>query len=251
MYDDDDLNLLDADTTLESPLDRLAPIDDPAAEADKPDVEEMLGLLTSTEVPQRMAAARAFCELQDERATPQLIHLLVDGCPLVRVSAAYALGRNPSPDAVEPLIEQYHHDWNGYVRKGVVWALGNCRDRRSLSPLIEALQTDISAVRLWAASSLGQMADVDTQTAGEALPAVTTALTQDPLPAVRSNCAWSIGQLCQIIPVNKLYRGAIAALIEALADPDLGVQEDAKSALLKLGDPSGLQAIEEMELGLL
>jgi HEAT repeat protein len=251
MYDEDELNLLNADDTLESPLDRLAPIDDPAAEADKPDVEEMLGLLTSPEVPQRMAAARAFCELQDERATPQLIHLLVDGCPLLRVSAAYALGRNPSPDAVEPLIEQYHHDWNGYVRKGVVWALGNCRDRRSLSPLIEALQTDISAVRLWAASSLGQMADVDVETAAEAIPAVAKALQEDLLPAVRSNSAWSIGQLCQAVPVSGVYRGAIAALIYALSDPDLGVQEDAKGALLKLGDPSGLQAIEEMELGLL
>jgi hypothetical protein len=68
---------------------------------------------------------------------------------------------------------------------------------------------------------------------------------------VRSNSAWSIGQLCQAVPVSSLYREAIAALIYALSDPDLGVQEDAKSALLKLGDPSGLQAIEEMELGLL
>ncbi|WP_404784070.1 HEAT repeat domain-containing protein [Altericista sp. CCNU0014] len=251
MYDDDDLNLLNADAVLESPLDRLAPIDDPAAEADKPDVEEMLGLLSSAEVPQRMRAARAFCELQDERATPQLIQLLADGCPLVRVSAAYALGRNPSTDAVEPLIQQYHRDWNGYVRKGVVWALGNCRDRRSLSPLVEALETDISAVRLWAASSLGQMADVDAETAAESIPAVAKALARDPLPAVRSNCAWSIGQLCQAVPVGEVYRGAIAALIDALSDPDLGVQEDAKSALLKLGDPSGLQAIEEIELGLL
>jgi HEAT repeat protein len=251
MYDEDDLNLLNADATLESPLDRLAPIDDPAAEADKPDVEEMLSLLTAAEVPQRMMAARAFCELQDERATPQLIHLLVDGCPLVRVSAAYALGRNPSLDAVEPLIEQYHHDWNGYVRKGVVWALGNCRDRRSLFPLIEALETDISAVRLWAASSLGQMAEVDAATAVEAIPAVAKALAEDPLSAVRSNCAWSIGQLCQAVPVGDVYRRAIATLIASLADADLGVQEDAKSALLKLGDPSGLQAIEEMELGLM
>jgi HEAT repeat protein len=251
MYDDDDFNLLDADAALESPLDRLVPLDDPGAEADKPDVEEMLRFLSSVEVPQRMIAARAFCELQDARATPLLIHLLADGCPLVRVSAAYALGRNPSLDAVEPLIQQYHHDWNGYVRKGVVWALGNCRDRRSLSPLIEALQTDIAAVRLWAASSLGQMADVDAETAAESIPAVAQALAQDSLPAVRSNCAWSVGQLCQTIPVSGVYRGAIAALITALSDSDLGVQEDAKSALLKLGDPSGLQAIEELELGLL
>jgi HEAT repeat protein len=195
-----------------------------------------------------MIAARAFCELQDPRATPQLIGLLVDGCPLVRVSAAYALGRNPSLDAVAPLIQQYNQDWNGYVRKGVVWALGNCHDRRSLEPLIEALQTDISAVRLWAASSLGQMAGVDVETATAAIPAVATALAKDSLSAVRSNCAWALGQLCQAIAVNDTYRQGIEALITALSDADLGVQEDAKSALLKLGDPRGLQAIEELEL---
>jgi HEAT repeat protein len=246
MYDDDDFNLLDPDTELESPLDRLGPVDDPTAEAEKPDVEEMLALLVSPEVNQRMTAARAFCELQDARSTPHLIHLLADGCPLVRVSAAYALGRNPSLDAVEPLVQQFHQDWNGYVRKGVVWALGNCRDRRSLAPLIEALETDISAVRLWAASSLGQNADPLTAT--EAIPTVAVALAKDSLPAVRSNCAWALGQLCQAISVNEVYREAIAALIAALRDADLGVQEDAKSALLKLGDPRGLEAIEELEL---
>jgi HEAT repeat protein len=248
MYDDDDFNLLDADAALESPLDRLAPVDDPAAEAERPDATEMLGLLASANVTQRMIGARAFCELQDPRATEPLIRLLADGCPLVRVSVAYALGRNPSPEAVEPLIRQYHEDWNGYVRKGVVWALGNCRDRRSLAPLVEALQTDISAVRLWAASSLGQMAEVDTQAAAEAIPAVAAALTQDPLPAVRSNCAWALGQLCQSIPVNDLYRQATEALIQSLGDRELGVQEDARDALLRLGDPQGLQAIEELEL---
>jgi HEAT repeat protein len=107
MYDDDDFNLLDADAALESPLDRLAPVDDPAAEADKPDAEEMLGLLASQNVTQRMIGARAFCELQDPRATALLICLLADPCPLVRVSVAYALGRNPGPEAVEPLIHRY------------------------------------------------------------------------------------------------------------------------------------------------
>ncbi|MCG9891245.1 MAG: HEAT repeat domain-containing protein [Thermosynechococcaceae cyanobacterium MS004] len=248
MYDDDDFNLLDADAALESPLDRLVPVDNPEAEAEQPDVEEMLALLTSENVTQRMVGARAFCELQDLRATAPLIQLLADGCPLVRVSVAYALGRNPSPEAVEPLIQQYHADWNGYVRKGVVWALGNCRDRRALLPLIEALQNDISAVRLWAASSLGQMAEVDSTAAVEAIPAVTAALQQDCLSAVRSNCAWALGQLCQFVPVNDLYRQSTEALIEALSDDDLGVREDARGALLRLGDPRGLQAIEELEL---
>lgn len=243
--DDDDLTLLNTEATLESPLDHLAPVD---AEAAQLDPEAMLALLESVDVSQRMLAARAFCELQDQRATIHLIGLLQDVCPLVRVSAAYALGRNPGSSAVEPLINQLNQDWNGYVRKGVVWALGNCRDRRSLEPLIDALKTDISAVRLWAASSLGQMAEVDPQAAEGAIAPLIEALRQDPVAAVRSNCAWALGQLSREIPLNEVYTRAVNTLIAALSDQDLGVQEDGKAALLKLGDPRGLQVIEESEM---
>jgi HEAT repeat protein len=247
MYDDDDLSLLDtADELEESPLDNLEPVD-AESEAHKPNPEAMLALLTAPETPQRMLAARAFCELQDERAIPHLIGLLTDVCPLVRVSAAYALGRNPSPSAVEPLINQLNCDWNGYVRKGVVWALGNCRDRRSLPSLTDALKTDISAVRLWAASSLAQMAELAYEDIVASIPPLITALRQDPVAAVRSNCAWSLGQLCRQLPSNAVYAGAIDALIEAFAeDEDMGVQEDAKAALLRVGDPRGLQMVESL-----
>ena len=246
MYDDDDLTVLDLEAELESPRDHMGPID--AEEAPKPDPEAMLALLDAPETNQRMLATRAFCELQDERAIPHLIRLLQDPCPLVRVSAAYGLGRNPSVDAVEPLIDQLNQDWNGYVRKGVVWALGNCRDRRSLLPLIDALRTDISAVRLWSASALAQMSDVGYEAVIAAIPPLIEALRRDPVAAVRSNCAWSVGQLCRELPSNVVYATAIDALIEAFAeDEEMGVQEDAKSALLKVGDPRGLQVIEEIE----
>ncbi|MEO0376627.1 MAG: HEAT repeat domain-containing protein, partial [Cyanobacteria bacterium P01_A01_bin.17] len=216
--------------------------------AAQPDVEEMLQLMSAPEAPQRMLATRAFCEIQEPRAVPHLIELLTDSCPLVRVSAAYALGHNPSVDAVDPLIRQLELDWNGYVRKGVVWALGNCRDRKSLAPLIEALQTEISAVRLWAASSLGQMAEVDEESARAAIAPLVEALAHDSMPAVRSNSAWSLGQLCQAIEKRDFYTQAVDALIEALKDGELGVQEDAKNSLLKLGDTRGLQVIEELEM---
>lgn len=252
MYNEEDLSLLDDEDNLESPLDHMAAVDDPAAEAAKPDVEEMLQFLASTDVTQRMIAARAFCELQDSRAIPHLIQLLADACPLVRVSAAYALGRNPSDTAVLPLIHQFNQDWNGYVRKGVVWALGNCRDQRVLDPLVDALENDISAVRLWAASSLGQLSEINADVAAAAIPAVLHALQTESMAPVRSNCAWSLGQLSKVLARGDLYDQAIAAMIKALSDEDLGVQEDAKSSLLKLGDPTGLQAIEDLEsMGLL
>ncbi|MEM1172593.1 MAG: HEAT repeat domain-containing protein [Cyanobacteria bacterium P01_H01_bin.35] len=238
------LNLLNIQLIAESPLDYME-----EEELPKPAPEEVLPLLTSSEPSQRMMGARVFCELQDERAISPLIQLLKEDCPLIRVSAAYALGRNPSPDAVEPLITQLKLDFNGYVRKGVVWALGNCRDPRSLHPLVDALRTDIPAVRLWAASSLGQMAKVSYEVVVGAIPPLIEGLRRDSMTVVRSNCAWAIGQLCRELPSNIVYAGAIDALIEALEeDEDMGVREDAKSSLLRVGDPRGLQVIEDLEI---
>ena len=139
MYDEDDLSLLDIEVELDSPLDHIEPLT-AVTEVAKPDPDVMLALLENQQPQQRMLAARAFCDIEDARAIPYLIHLLTDSCPLVRVSAAYGIGRNPSPLAVDPLIIQLNRDWNGYVRKGVVWALGNCRDRRSLAPLADAFK---------------------------------------------------------------------------------------------------------------
>jgi HEAT repeat protein len=242
MHEDDEFNILDSEEDLNSSL------DDKEAENPPPDPEQMLAWLTSEDAPQRMIAARVFCEISDQRSIPYLIALLRDICPLVRVSAAYALGRNISLDAVESLITVLKEDLNGYVRKGVVWALGNCHDRRSVPSLIHALKTDIPAVRLWAASSLAQVAKLDYEEVIFTLPPLIEGLRGDLTAAVRSNCAWSIGQLCRELPSNVIYATAIDALIEALVeDGDLGVKEDARGALLKLGDPRGLQMIEDLE----
>ncbi len=186
-----------------------------------PDVEQLLADLSASDLTRRMLAARAFSEIQDSRSVPGLIGLLRDECPLVRVSAAYAVGRNPCPDAVEPLITALAEDWNGYVRKGLVWALGNCCDPRAYSSLVDALQTDIPAVRLWAASALGQLGDL------RALDTLVTSLKSDPLAVVRSNCAWALGRLGD--------SRATAALLDALEDEDLSVRQDIREALESLG----------------
>lgn len=221
-----------------------------------PDPELMLVLLSSENVLERMQAARAFCEIQDRRAIPRLISLLEDTCTLVRVSAAYALGRNidssfeflpesPQVSIVEYLISKLNNEWNGYVRKGIVWTLGNYRDARALSPLISALKYDISAVRLWAASALGQLGQP------EAIESITNALVGDRMAGVRSNCAWALGKLLMKISdrstKNEVYQAAVDALIDALDDLDLGVQSDAKVTLRKLGDPRGLKVLEKID----
>lgn len=241
------MSIIDTSEQFSSSLDDLN--DESIEETPPPDPQEMLKLLSSGEAQQRMLAARVFCQLEMPEAISPLIALLGDVCPLVRVSAAYALGRNSSTEAVEPLIKVLENDWNGYVRKGVVWALGNSGDRRSFKPLIHALKTDIPAVRLWAASSLAQIAKLAYADIVVAIPPLIEALRRDPISAVRSNCAWTIGQLCRELPLNVVYATAIDALLEALVeDEDLGVKEDAKNALLRLGDPRGIQMIEELEL---
>jgi HEAT repeats/HEAT repeat len=235
---------LDLDEDLGSPLDRW--VEEPPVAP--PDPEVMLEQLRSTDPHLRIAATRAFCEIQDARAIPYLIAAISDPCPLLRVSAAYALGRHPNPAAVAPLIRQLQEDWNGYARKGIVWALGNCHDVQVIAPLIDTLKTDIPSVRLWAASSLAQAAELGYEVVLSVIPRLIEAMVRDEIAAVRSNCAWSIGRLCRELPSNVVYATAVDSLIEVVAeDPELGVRADAKAALLRLGDPRGLQAIEALE----
>lgn len=234
-------------STLE--IDDLNPLDTIEAEIPpKPDPDEMLGLIIHGNLQEQIRGVRAFCEISDYRAIPLLIERLSHTCPLIRVSVAYALGRNTHTSAVSPLINTLQNDWNGYVRKGVVWALGNSADSNSFLPLLHALKYDIVAVRLWSASSIANIAKLKYEDIITAIPVLIKTLRQDSISAVRSNCAWTVGRLCRELPNNVVYNTAIDALIEALVeDEDLGVKEDAKSALLKLGDARGLQMIEELE----
>mgnify|MGYP001799189823 FL=1 len=120
----DALKVLETEVGLDAPID---PLDDIPLEDDKPryNPDQMLPLLLSENLQQRMLAARAFYKIQEPRAIPHLIDLLDDASPLVRVNAAYALGRNPSEISVDALIDQLTNDSHGYVRKAVVRALGN------------------------------------------------------------------------------------------------------------------------------
>ena len=43
----------------------------------------------------RLQGLRVFCEYRDARALPLLVPLLQEPCPVERMSAVYALGRNP------------------------------------------------------------------------------------------------------------------------------------------------------------
>jgi HEAT repeat protein len=201
---------------------------------------------------QRMQGLRVFCEHRDPRAVPLLLPLLVEGCPILRMSAVYALGRNPHPMAVEPLLGLLASDDNGYVRKAVAWSLSNYPDAPVLNPLIRALQVDVAAVRLWAASSLADASAAAPAKADPAAAQLLQTLRIDSEPAVRSNSAWSLGRLYPDLVEPRQQEVVEALLHSLLLDEDSAVRDEARMALEQLERPEVLERLQTLvEEGLL
>ena len=195
---------------------------------------------------QRMQGLRIFCEHRDPRALPLLLPLLAVSCPILRMSAVYALGRNPSPLAVEPLLALLASDDNGYVRKAVAWSLGNYPDAPVLNPLIRALQVDISAVRLWAASSLAEAGSTGAAKADPAAAQLLLSLRIDSEPAVRSNSAWALGRLYGDL-VEPRQQVVVESLLHAmLQDAESSVRDEARLALEQLEQPEVLERLQTL-----
>jgi HEAT repeat protein len=195
---------------------------------------------------QRMQGLRIFCEHRDPRALPLLLPLLAVSCPILRMSAVYALGRNPSPLAVEPLLALLASDDNGYVRKAVAWSLGNYPDAPVLNPLIRALQVDISAVRLWAASSLAEAGSTGAAKADPAAAQLLLSLRIDSEPAVRSNSAWALGRLYGDL-VEPRQQVVVESLLHAmLHDAESSVRDEARLALEQLEQPEVLERLQTL-----
>ena len=229
---------------LGDPLDDIEAVDpaavDVAAECD-------LGLrLLAGEQQERMQGLRIFCEHRDPRAIPLLLPLLQAACPILRMSAVYALGRNPHPLAVEPLLGLLTADDNGYVRKAVAWSLANYPDAPILNPLIRALQVEVAAVRLWAASSLADAGATGPAKADPAAAQLLLSLRIDSEPAVRSNCAWSLGRLYADLVTPRQQEVVEALLNTMLHDADSTVRDEARLALEQLEQPEVLERLQTL-----
>ena len=237
---------LEPEDLLDAPLDD--PLDSVAVDRPDPDAEIRAGLAYlrggRDEV---MQGLRIFCEYRDHRAIPLLLPQLHAPCPITRMSATYALGRNPTPEAESRLL-QLLQDSNGFVRKAVAWSLGNYPGTAVLQALSRALTTDIAAVRLWAASSLVDVAAGHPADAVRASQVLREALRIDNNAVVRSNCAWSLSRLhgaCGDSPTEQ--HQLVQALIQAmLGEPDQGVAEDARTALEQLDDPASMAKIKAL-----
>ncbi len=202
---------------------------------------------------ERLQGLRVFCEHRDARALPLLLPLLNEPCPVVRMSAVYALGRNPCPSAVELLVKMLHSDSNAYVRKATAWSLGNYSDAPVLDPLIYSLQNDIAAVRLWASSSLAEVGGVSSVKADIAANELLVSLRIDSEPGVRSNCIWALARLYEKLDSLRKHELLDSFVNVLLGEQEASVRDEARVALEQLDDSSSrnrlLGLVEEGLLG--
>jgi HEAT repeat protein len=160
----------------------------------------------------------------------QLIGKLKDRNSGVRAKAAFSLGLNRDPRAVEPLIAALG-DKAERVRSPATWSLGKIGDRRAVEPLIAALRDTDGGVRRgwrrfqgpWAREqevrALGKIKDP------RAVDPLIAAL-KDMDPTLRDNAAWSLGEI-------KDSR-AVEPLSAALNDANPDVRRRAAEALGKV-----------------
>jgi len=186
---------------------------------------------------ERLQGLRVFCEHRDPRALPFLLPLLDEPSPVVRMSAVYALGRNPCPKAIDLLLHLLKFDSNAYVRKATAWSLGNYPDAPVLEPLINALKQDVAAVRLWASSSLAEVGLNSAESSAQAANQLLESLQIDGESLVRSNCIWSLGRLYGLLSAEIQMLIVETFISVLLNDREPSVRYEARTALEQLDNP--------------
>ena len=186
---------------------------------------------------ERLQGLRVFCEHRDPRALPFLLPLLDEPSPVIRMSAVYALGRNPCPKAIDLLLRLLKFDSNAYVRKATAWSLGNYPDAPVLEPLINALKQDVAAVRLWASSSLAEVGLNSAESSPPAANQLLESLQVDGEPIVRSNCIWSLGRLYSFLSKEIQMQIEEAFIAVLLNDREPSVRYEARTVLEQLDNP--------------
>ncbi len=195
---------------------------------------------------ERLQGLRVFCEHRDPRALPFLVPLLDEPSPVLRMSAVYALGRNPCPQAIDLLLHLLKFDSNAYVRKATAWSLGSYSDAPVLKPLINALKQDVAAVRLWASSSLAEVGINSAESSFPAANQLLESLQVDGESIVRSNCIWSLGRLYALLSEEIQMNIEDTFISVLLNDREPSVRYEARTALEQLDNPEVQEKLKSL-----
>jgi len=182
------------------------------------DIDSLLWALRNENSNVRREAAEVLGRIGDVKAVEPLIKAFVDMNEQVRHSAAEAVGRIGEP-AIEPLSRALSDDM---LQRQAARALGKIGSARAIELLIRAFRTDDWGFQLL-------VSDVLAQTGERAVEPLIQAL-QHEFGSIRKGAAMGLGKIRSAKVVEPL--------VQALKDYDLGVKQEALSALVEIGEPA-------------
>ena len=215
------------------------------------EIERQRQRLASTEVEDRRDALIRLKNLNRVEASRIAVVGLTDAVPVVRATAAHAIGHLPSEEDAALLVPLLQ-DRVEFVRQEAAYALGETRSRSAVQPLMSALLSDKKdSVRNAAAVALGWIGDesavvsLSQVLAGNVgTQSVTTGKKKKRKAKSRENefllraAAHSLGQIRS--------RAGVPALVAALSNEENygDVRREAAIALGLIGDKSANPALQ-------
>lgn len=187
--------------------------------------------LKSSDRDSKIRAARALGSAKERKAVPALIKLLADENADLRSAAIEALGAIADPASAEPLVSALsrpHRSAQGTTEhESLARALARL-GTAAVKPLIQALASENSQTRRWAACALGMIKDP------QALDPLTEKL-DDSRSEVRKAAALALGEIGDLRAVKRL--------VHALANRDPDTRRAASEALGVLRSEEGIPAL--------
>jgi HEAT repeat protein len=219
-------------------------------------VVPLVGKIQESSPEVRQAVARALGDLADPRASPALVLALRDQVADVRREAVAALGRMRAADAVDS-IAPFLVDRTLSLRLAAVAALGQIASPDAVKLLVAALGgiDDASG-----ALDRSPVRDALVAAGTASLPALHGLLAGSPSSQAATGAAWTLGELGAHAEagtiVQAMRRGVLPAaaglhalagagslddvpvVLEFVADPNVGVRDEAIGAAMALLDPN-------------
>jgi HEAT repeat protein len=180
--------------------------------------------------------------------------------PVVRITAAKALGLLRDPKSIDTLIA-HAKDSEKSVRQAIVLALGDIKDKKALPVLTQALSDEYWYVRAEAALALGKVGDTQAttklfdlladsdsyvrQNARKALQELATEENKAAFVTALKSSDPAVRTMAAVALANTGDAQGVETLIEALGRSDSSDQMDIIRASVKLRDPRTLPALRK------